>query len=210
MLEFLGISILEWLGYAASIIVFVSLLMASIVKLRWYNMFGAILFTIYGILIEAYPVAFLNFLIVCTNIYYLVKINQRKEDFKLIEIKGNDEILNYYLESYENDIKKFFPDFVTPKGKLSIFVLRDMAVAGIFIGEIENDEFKIDMDYALPQYRDFKVANYLYNQLSDLLSQHQIKTVVCDSDIEDNLKYVKKMGFEACTRNGKQVMCKTL
>ncbi|MDE5422786.1 hypothetical protein L3073_11255 [Ancylomarina sp. DW003] len=210
MLEFLGISYLEWLGYAASIIVFVSLSMTSIVKLRWYNMLGAMLFSLYGFLIGSYPVAFMNFLIVCTNIYYLVKMNKHKESFKVIEVKDNDGILNYYLESYKKDIAKFFPDFKSAEGKLSVFVLRDMSVAGIFIGEIKDDMFKIDIDYALPQYRDFKVANYLYNKLSDLLSQHQVKCIVCDSDIEDNLKYIKKMGFQTCNRDGKKVMCKSL
>ncbi|MCZ4694822.1 hypothetical protein DWB61_12380 [Ancylomarina euxinus] len=210
MLEFLGISYLEWLGYAASIIVFVSLSMTSIVKLRWYNMLGAMLFALYGFLIGSYPVAFMNFLIVCTNIYYLVKMNKHKENFKLIEVKDNDGILNYYLDSYQKDIEKFFPDFKGTEGKLSMFVLRDMSVAGIFIGEVKDDMFKIDIDYALPQYRDFKVANYLYNKLSNVLSQHQVKCIVCDSDIEDNLKYIKKMGFQTCTREGKQVMCKTL
>lgn len=210
MLEFLGISILEWLGYAASIIVFVSLSMTSIVKLRWYNMLGAMLFSLYGFFIGSYPVAFMNFLIVCTNIYYLIKMNQHKENFKVIEIKGNDDILNYYLDSYKKDIAKFFPDFKSAEGKLSVFVLRDMSVAGIFIGEVKDDTFKIDVDYALPQYRDFKVANYLYTKLSDVLSQHQVKCIVCDSDIEDNLKYIKKMGFQTCNRDGKDVMCKSL
>jgi hypothetical protein len=210
MLEFLGISYLEWLGYAASIIVFVSLSMTSIVKLRWYNMLGAMLFSLYGFLIGSYPVAFMNFLIVCTNIYYLVKMNKHKESFKVIEVKDNDGILNYYLDSYKKDIEKFFPDFKSAEGKLSVFVLRDMSVAGIFIGEVKDDMFKIDIDYALPQYRDFKVANYLYNKMNDLLSQHEVKCIVCDSDIEDNLKYIKKMGFQTCTRDGKQVMCKTL
>ncbi len=210
MLEFLGISILEWLGYAASAIVLVSLSMASIVKLRWYNMLGAALFSAYGFLIGAYPVGIMNLLIVGTNIYYLVKMNQHKESFKVIEIKGNDGILNYYLDSYKKDIAKFFPDFKSAEGKLSVFVLRDMSVAGIFIGEVKDDMFKIDIDYALPQYRDFKVANYLYNKLSDVLSQHDVKCIVCDSNIEDNLKYIKKMGFQTCNRDGKQVMCKTL
>ena len=210
MLEFLGISMLEWLGYAASVIVLVSLSMASIVKLRWYNMLGAALFSAYGFFIGAYPVGFMNFLIVCTNIYYLVKMNKHQESFKVIEVNDNDGILNYYLDSYKKDIAKFFPDFKSAEGKLSVFVLRDMSVAGIFIGEVKNDTFYIDIDYALPQYRDFKVANYLYNELSNLLSKHEVKSVVCDSEIEDNLKYIKKMGFETCTKAGKQVMCKHL
>ena len=210
MLDFLGISILEWLGYAASVIVLVSLSMASIVKLRWYNMLGAALFSLYGYLIGSYPVAFMNFLIVCTNIYYLVKMNKHKESFKVIELNGNDGILNYYLDSYKKDITKFFPNFKSAEGKLSIFVLRDMAVAGIFIGEVKGDTFQIDIDYALPQYRDFKVANYLYNKLSEVLSQHKVKSVVCDSEIEDNLKYIKRMGFKTTNLDGKIVMSKQL
>ncbi len=210
MLEFLGISYLEWLGYAASVVVLVSLSMASIIKLRWYNLIGSALFSTYGFLIGAYPVGIMNFMIVCTNIYYLVKMNKHKESFKVIEVKDNDGILNYYLDSYKKDIAKFFPDFKSTEGKLSVFVLRDMSVAGIFIGEVKDDMFKIDIDYALPQYRDFKVANYLYNKLSDILSQHQVKCIVCDSKIEDNLKYIKKMGFQTCNREGKEVMCKSL
>ena len=46
---------LEIMGYTASIIVFFSLLMSSIIKLRWYNLLGASLFSLYGFLIGALP-----------------------------------------------------------------------------------------------------------------------------------------------------------
>ena len=36
--------LLEWIGYTASLIVLVSLLMSSIKKLRWINLFGALIF----------------------------------------------------------------------------------------------------------------------------------------------------------------------
>ena len=35
--------LLEWIGYIASLIVLVSLLMSSIKKLRWINLFGALM-----------------------------------------------------------------------------------------------------------------------------------------------------------------------
>ena len=53
----------EWFGYAASVVVAVSLLMSSLIKLRWINMVGSLMFTGYGLLIGAYPVALLNFTI---------------------------------------------------------------------------------------------------------------------------------------------------
>jgi hypothetical protein len=67
----LKINIIEWLGYIASILVAVSLMMRSIVKLRIINTVGAICFTGYGFAIQAMPVAFINLFIIFVNSYYL-------------------------------------------------------------------------------------------------------------------------------------------
>lgn len=61
----------ELLGYMASVFVAVSLMMRSLVKLRVINLVGAVLFTVYGLIIAAYPVAIVNGFIVLVNIYYL-------------------------------------------------------------------------------------------------------------------------------------------
>ncbi|WP_235831938.1 hypothetical protein [Ancylomarina longa] len=182
--------------------------MTSIVKLRWYNLAGAILFSTYGFLIGSLPVGIMNFLIVCANIFNLRKMNRQKEDFKIIEIKENDDLLLYFLDYYKKDIKNYFPDFELVKNQLSLFVLRDMAVAGIFIGTMEQENIRIDMDYALPKYRDFKVGNYLYRKLNQILSNHNIHSVYANSQI--NLKYMEKMGFEPKTKNGKSILVKSI
>ncbi|WP_461634060.1 hypothetical protein [Labilibaculum euxinus] len=210
MLEYniLGIQLLEWIGYTASVLVLISLTMTSIVKLRWYNLTGAVLFSAYGFLIGSLPVGIMNFLIVCANLYNLQKMYKRKEDFKIIEIKENDELLTHFLDFYKKDIKSFFPDYKMGKGQLGMFVLRDMAVAGIFIGSKDQTELRIELDYALPQYRDFKVGAYLYNQLSDILQKHDINSVYFDTGM--NLKYMEKMGFEASNKDGNSIMQKSL
>lgn len=69
---------LEFLGYIASFIILVSLLMSSIVKLRWINLLGSAIFSVYGFLIGALPVAFMNLCISLINIYYLIKIYHKK------------------------------------------------------------------------------------------------------------------------------------
>jgi hypothetical protein len=61
----------EMLGYLASVFVAVSLTMRSLTKLRVINLIGALLFTVYGLIISAYPVAVVNGFIVLVNIYYL-------------------------------------------------------------------------------------------------------------------------------------------
>jgi hypothetical protein len=61
----------ETLGYLASIFVAVSLMMRSLTKLRVINLVGALLFTAYGLIIAAYPVAAVNGFTVLVNLYYL-------------------------------------------------------------------------------------------------------------------------------------------
>ena len=67
------IDYLEFLGYLASTLVAISLMMRSLTKLRVINLSGSLLFTVYGFSIGAYPVAFLNAFVVLVNIFYLQK-----------------------------------------------------------------------------------------------------------------------------------------
>lgn len=64
----------ELVGYLASGIVIISLMMGDAKKLRWWNLVGAILFVIYAIAIDAIPVALVNFIVLIIDIYFLVKI----------------------------------------------------------------------------------------------------------------------------------------
>jgi len=48
--------------------------MKDIFKLRFINLMGCVLFVIYGLIIEAYPVAIANAIIVFINLYYLYKL----------------------------------------------------------------------------------------------------------------------------------------
>lgn len=67
-------TIWEWVGYLASVVVAISLMMSNIKKLRWWNLIGAALFVAYGVAIGAYPVALVNFFIMLIDTYYLVKL----------------------------------------------------------------------------------------------------------------------------------------
>ncbi|MCA9917627.1 MAG: YgjV family protein [Anaerolineales bacterium] len=66
----------ELVGYMASVFVAVSLMMRSVTKLRVINLVGAVLFTVYGLIIAAYPVAVVNGFIVLVNIYYLQQMHK--------------------------------------------------------------------------------------------------------------------------------------
>lgn len=68
---------IEWVGYAASIFIVISLTMTDIIKLRIINTIGCLLFIMYGMTVHAYPVALSNAIIVLINIYNLYKLNRK-------------------------------------------------------------------------------------------------------------------------------------
>lgn len=74
-MEFLGISYIEWIGYAAMAAVLISFLMKSVNKLRIVNSFGCLLFVFYGVLLEplSIPIIVTNAAIFFINTYYLLK-----------------------------------------------------------------------------------------------------------------------------------------
>ena len=76
------ISITEWLGYLASIVLMISFLMKNIITLRIINSVGAILFIAYGFLLTtSWPIIITNTFILGVNLYYLtIHFNQKKQE----------------------------------------------------------------------------------------------------------------------------------
>ena len=68
------ISVTEWVGYLASLVLMISFLMKNINTLRIINSIGAILFVVYGImLVTSWPIIITNTFILGVNVYYLTK-----------------------------------------------------------------------------------------------------------------------------------------
>ncbi len=70
---------IEILGYAAMITVSCSFLLKDVTKLRFVNTIGCLLFVVYGILLNAYPVIGLNVFVSCINGYYIIKGMREKK-----------------------------------------------------------------------------------------------------------------------------------
>jgi len=73
-----NINMIEVLGYVASVMVAISLMMKDIILLRWLNFVGCSFFVAYGYAIEAWPVAGMNAFVAGINIYHLIKIYRAK------------------------------------------------------------------------------------------------------------------------------------
>ncbi len=189
-------STVEIIGNIASLIVLISLMMSSIIKLRWINLIGSFVFGVYGILIKSFPVAFMNFAIVGMNIYYLFKIYTYNSSYNIIEANKNSELIKHYLLKFENDILKFFPKFsLDIKYDSSIIILRDNSPASILLfKEVNSNSREILLDYAFPEYRDFKIGSYLYKEKEFFINKG-IKQLIIETNNSKHQEYLNKMGF---------------
>lgn len=189
--------ILEIIGYIASILVAISLMMSSILRLRIINLVGALVFTIYGLLIKAYPVAAVNFFIVLIDLYFLFELTKTREYFKFLSMRPNANYLQYFLNFHQKDIQNFLPDykFNPQDDQMIFFVLRNMVPAGLFIGEIdENKTLQVKLDFVIPGYRDLKVGRYLYQQ-KEFFQNIGVERFISTAGSVKHERYLKRMGF---------------
>ena len=191
---------IDILGYAASVLVAVSLTMSSLARLRALNLVGAALFAVYGWLMSAYPVLVVNGFIAVINVIYLAKMQPgRSEAFELLSIRRLDNrYLQRFLEFHRHDIGKFFPDFdpgtiVNPR---IVFILRDMLPVGVVICEPDRDhDLVVRLDYVVPAYRDFRCAQYFYRSWSAVVDCPQARRFVARGGVDRHRSYLIKVGF---------------
>ncbi|MDF2988735.1 MAG: hypothetical protein K0R50_4245 [Eubacterium sp.] len=193
---------LEWIGYLASLLVLISLLMSSIIKLRWINLLGSCIFALYGFLIGALPVGFMNTCICLINIYYLTKIYRSKEFFKLLNIEDNSSYFVDFLEYYKKDIKEYtsfnFSDI--NNYVVRFFVLRNQVHTGIFLASrFDEKTLLIELDFVTPEYRDFKIGSFIFDSQKSFFLDKGYSQFLCSATNPKHVNYLKRMGFETAT-----------
>ena len=200
----MDIDIYEYIGYAASIIVAVSMTFNSIVKFRVVNLIGAAVFAIYGLLIDAYPVAVMNGFIVLVDVYYLIIVYSKKQVFEVLDVENNDSFLEKFLNFNHKDIAEIFPEFnfEARSSSINYLVLRNMTVAGVFLGSKEDGEtIKVDLDYVTSEYRDYKNGRFVIDALKDNFKSKGYKQVVTRSSGKGHDIYLRKLGFSKVSQD---------
>lgn len=188
---------LEMVGYSGSILVAISLMMKSLLRLRLINLVGALVFVVYGLLIGAYPVALLNGLIVGIDLYYLIQMWRQKDYFTLLEVSPDGAYLRGFVDYYKDEIAEIFPDYThhPQPGQVSLFVLRNMVPAGLLIIEPDGQQARVQLDYVIPGYRDFRVGKFLFEDHADYFTRRGIQSLAAAAGAEHHARYLQRMGF---------------
>lgn len=189
-------TVVEIMGYCSSVLVLISLTMSSIVKLRIINTIGSAIFVVYALIVGSYPSAFMNLGIIFINLYFLNRLGKQKANFSMLETGLTRAYFRKFMDFYQDDIHKYFPEFDAEKldGDLDVgyFIHCDMATCGVVLGRVpEEGVLELVLDYSTPEYRDFSVGKYLYDELKKM----GYRKVIYTGNQKNHLKYVRKMGF---------------
>lgn len=205
--------IIEIIGYAASIMMAISMWMTSIFRLRWTVLIGNLFFIVYGFYIDSPPIYLLNILNGAVNIFFLIKIYTKKEYFKLLEVRNENLYLINFLNYYQKEINKFFPYFTykPEKNIITLMIMRNMVVAGVFLArKLDDESLMMSLDFAIPEYRDFKMGHYLYDNKAGFFKRQGYKYIYTVSLNNYHEKYLKKMGFVEDYSKGERLFFKEL
>jgi hypothetical protein len=206
--------IIQLLGYLAFIFLAISLLVNNDIKFRWINGLGSLSFIFYGIMINAYPIILTNTVLLCINVYLLIKIYKRQEKFDLVEFKMDDALIPQFLAFYQNDMKTYFPEFDAEQvdDDIKFVVLRDIVIANIFVATLDtNGNAFVKVNYTIPKYRDYKVGSFLFEEGRHFLIGKGIRRIIYQTVHNSNHeKFLKVIGFKNELFNNLNCLVKTI
>ena len=185
--------LIEAFGYLGSLLVLVSMLMTSVVKLRIINTIGSIIFTIYACIIKSYPTAFMNFCLVLINLRFLWKMSRMDKEYEVVECESDDKLLNHLLDYYWKDINTSFPGIDLPMKQINkaYVVLCQGKPVGMSLGILKQDQMELKLDYSIPEYRDFSIGSFLF----DYIAKTGIKTITYKGPDVNHKDYLDSQGF---------------
>lgn len=201
----------EWVGYLASVVTVISLVMTAVMRLRIINLIAVTIWAAYGYLISAPAVVVANVVLMGVNAYFLLRLLTAKEFFHLVEVRKDAVYLAEFLKFFLPQIRKQYPDFeYNPQANVyTFFAMRNVTAAALFIVELrEENELYLKLDFTIPGFRDMKVSNYVYAPDSPVLAtirERGFDSVYADEPGEKSIqKYLAKVGFSPDeTRTGR-------
>ncbi|MBW3618694.1 MAG: hypothetical protein KY461_00480 [Actinobacteria bacterium] len=192
----------EVVGYVGSGLVVVSLMMRSVLRLRVINLLGALIFTIYGVLIDAWPVVGLNVAIVVIDAWHLRgMLPRRPEHFDVVQVPPGSPFLARFLHYHRDEIQRFVPSWRHVRDDHRVFlVLRNAVPAGVVVlRQMGTAAVHVELDYVVPEQRDFRLGSWVYEH-SGIFRAHGWMRVTADPGNATHRHYLERMGFEPAGR----------
>lgn len=190
------------LGWTASVLVIISLFMRSVMHMRWISLVGGLIYAAYGLLFGSIPLFGYNVLRALVDVHFLRKLFIKRDLFDTLHVSYNDVYLICFIKAFLKDIQKYKPDFSgeIPEASYCILALRNAQAVGLVITHNGMEgEIIVDLDYAVPQYRDFKSSQFVMEKYARVIARMALRGIKYFSITGGNPaynKYLLKMGYD--------------
>lgn len=190
---------IELLGYAASFIIFISLMMKSIIKLRVLNAIGGLLFIIFAFKTNSWPAVVMNIGIVFIDIYYFYKMIKIQDNFEILEVKKDNEIVQYFFEKNKQELVALFgTDAFTKSEKIALY-FRNNDIAGLVAYTVQATQTEkyadLLIDFVVPKYRDLAVGKHFFIDDVSFWKKQEITSFAAAQSSADHIHYLERLGF---------------
>jgi hypothetical protein len=188
------------IGWGGSAVVVVSLLQTRILRLRLLNLVGCVVLIGFNTAIEVWPMVGMNAVLALINVVQLWRLLRHRHDaatYAVLEVGGTDAYLRHVLNLHADDIVRYNPGFDprTATAPYAFLVQHGERTVGVVLAHDAGDgRVQIDVDYVLPEHRDFTPGEFVYRR-SDVFTGHGFRQVIAPPRMRESSTYLHRVGF---------------
>ena len=197
---------IQILGYAASLIVFISLMMKSLAKLRVLNAAGSLLFVVFALATDSLPTAFLNMGIVVIDVFYFIRMTRVKDNFEIMTVQKDNEIVRRFYRINKKELDALFGEASFVKSeKIALFFRNDdiaglLAYSSVVLPQTDSSApesaAEILIDFVVPKYRDFAVGRHFFVKDVSFWKEQGYSCLLSSVPDKRHIPYLERLGFE--------------
>ena len=174
---------LDALGWAGSVVLVWSLLQSRQLRLRALNLAACLVLIVFNAALGVWPQAAMNAVLAGINVYFLYRLVSTRHDqrtYQVVQVRTDDDFLDYVLRVHGADIARFNPGFRWEGGpdKSAYVVLSGDSVVGVvLVRAVDETTAQVELDYVTKPYRDFTPGEFVYRS-SHLFTQRGFRRVL--------------------------------
>ncbi|NUR27652.1 MAG: hypothetical protein HOV83_17720 [Catenulispora sp.] len=190
---------LDVLGWAASAVLVWSLLQASQLRFRAFNLLGCLVLIAFNWALGVWPQVGLNVVLGVINVYFLYRLLSTRHDdrqYQVVPVRDDDTFLDYVLRVHGDDIRRFNPAFrreTGPDRHAYLVMTGDALVGVVLVRAVDEQTAQVELDYVTKPYRDFTPGEFVYRS-SHLFTDRGFRRVV--SPPGTVAPYYDRIGFK--------------
>jgi hypothetical protein len=186
------------IGWGGSALVVLSLLQTRILRLRILNLVGCVILVGFNAVVGVWPMVGMNAVLAVINVVHLWRLLRHRHDekeYQVLQVDEADEYLGYILQRHQKEIARFNPGFTAGTSQYAFLVQHGDRTVGVVLAHDAGDgRAQIDLDYAVPKYRDFTPGEFVYRR-SDVFTDRGFRQVLASPRMRDSTPYLKNLGF---------------